>query len=70
MPYLCSERGQWLTSAMALSIALSQGRSQEQLAQLAAFFTVVGDTLALFSLHPEQIPNCSREPTVSPSDTP
>ena len=55
---------------MALSIVLSQGRSQEQLAQLAAFFTVVGDTLALFSLHPEQIPNCSRDQTVSPSDTP
>lgn len=65
----CGGRGPWLTSAIALAVSLSQGRSQEQLAQLGAFFTVVGDTLALFSLHPDQIPGCGSDRDVSPSDS-
>ena len=46
--------GQLLTMAIALSAALAQGQSQTQLARLGAFFTIVGDTLALYSLEPDQ----------------
>ena len=40
--------------AVALSAALAQGQSQEQLAKLGAFFTIVGDTLNLYALEPSQ----------------
>lgn len=40
--------------AVALSAALAQGQSQEQLAKLGAFFTIVGDTLNLYALQPSQ----------------
>ena len=42
--------GQLLTIAVAFSAALAQGQSQAQLAKLGAFFTIVGDTLALYAL--------------------
>mgnify|MGYP006985828524 CR=1 FL=1 len=44
--------GQLLTMAVAFSAALAQGQSQAQLAKLGAFFTIVGDTLALYALEP------------------
>ena len=40
--------------AVAFSAALAQGQSQTQLAKLGAFFTIVGDTLALYALEPNQ----------------
>ena len=40
--------------AVALSAVLAQGQSQAQLAKLGAFFTIVGDTLALYALEPAQ----------------
>lgn len=40
--------------AVAFSAALAQGQSQTQLAKLGAFFTIVGDTLALYALEPSQ----------------
>ena len=46
--------GELLTMAVALSAALAQGQSQEQLAKLGAFFTIVGDTLNLYALQPSQ----------------
>jgi hypothetical protein len=46
--------GQLLTIAVAFSAALSQGLDQAQLAKLGAFFTIVGDTLALYALEPAQ----------------
>lgn len=48
--------GQLLTMAVAFSAALAQGQSQTQLARLGAFFTIVGDTLALYALEPNQAP--------------
>jgi len=51
--------GQLLTLAVAFSAALAQGQDQAQLAKLGAFFTIVGDTLALYALDPNQ-PNTSR----------
>ena len=38
-----------LALAVALSMLLAQGQDAQQLGRLAAFFTVVGDTLALFA---------------------
>ena len=47
--------GELLTMAVALSAALAQGQSQAQLAKLGAFFTIVGDTLNLYALQPNQV---------------
>ena len=44
--------GELLTMAVALSAVLAQGQSQQQLAKLGAFFTIVGDTLNLYALQP------------------
>ena len=46
--------GQLFALAAAFSAALAQGQSPDQLARLGAFFTIVGDTLALYSLDPDQ----------------
>ena len=46
--------GELLTMAVALSAALAQGQSPEQLSKLGAFFTIVGDTLNLYALQPSQ----------------
>ena len=54
-----ANRGELLTMAVALSAVLAQGQSQDQLAKLGAFFTIVGDTLSLYSLQPDP-------PSVSP----
>ena len=45
---------QLLAMAVALSTALAQGQSQTQLARLGAFFTIVGDTLSMYALEPDQ----------------
>lgn len=44
--------GQLFALAAAFSAALAQGQGSDQLARLGAFFTIVGDTLALYSLDP------------------
>lgn len=41
-----------LVLAVALSVALAQDQSQDSIGRMAAFFTVVGDILALFALQP------------------
>lgn len=46
--------GQMLTIAVTFAAALAQGQSQAQLSKLGAFFTIVGDTLTLYSLEPNQ----------------
>ena len=40
--------------AVTAAQILSQGKTAEETARLAAFFTILGDTLALFSLGPEE----------------
>lgn len=42
-----------LALAIALSLCLARDQGQAELGRLAAFFTVVGDTLALFALQPD-----------------
>jgi len=41
-----------LVLAVTLSALLAQDQDQEQIGRMAAFFTIVGDTLALFALQP------------------
>lgn len=45
--------GELLAAAAALAILLAQGRGSAQRSRLAAFFTVVGDALALLALEGE-----------------
>lgn len=44
-----------VAAAAALSAGLAQGRTAEELNVLAAFFTILGDDLALLAL---QAPSC------------
>ena len=53
-PIYNANSGQLLTMATVFSAALAQGQSQANLAKLGAFFTIVGDTLALYALEPTQ----------------
>ena len=45
-----------LALAIALYLCLARDQGQTELGRLAAFFTVVGDTLALFALQPDLRP--------------
>ena len=50
------DSGVRLAVAIALSLCLARDQGQTELGRLAAFFTVVGDTLALFALQPDLRP--------------
>lgn len=43
-----------LLLAVAAATKLAQGRSSDEISLLAAFFTVLGDNLALFALEPDE----------------
>lgn len=55
--------GEWiLIAATLVSIQLAQGRSEDELALMAAFFTVLGDSLALLAITrpaPEEKTDCA-----------
>ena len=53
----CQNEG-LLTAATALSIALSQGKTAEELETLGLFFSVLGDSLALLALCAPNETNC------------
>ena len=62
--------GELLTMAVALSAVLAQGQNQTQLSRLGAFFTIVGDTLALYALEPDRCPTITQteaETAVTPA---
>lgn len=48
-----SDSRELLVLAVSLACALAQGQEENQIARMAAFFTLLGDTLALFALQPE-----------------
>ena len=48
-----ADSGQLLMLAVAAAIWIAQDTDSDTLSQLAAFFTVLGDILALFALQPE-----------------
>lgn len=49
--------GEWLLIASTLvSIQLARGRTEEDLALMAAFFTVLGDSLALMAITRPALP--------------
>lgn len=41
-----------LVLAVALAVLLAQDQTDDEIGKMAAFFTIVGDTLALFALQP------------------
>lgn len=47
-----------VVAAVILACVLSKGRTETEMAQLAAFLTVAGDALALLSLQPD----CETDP--------
>jgi hypothetical protein len=51
-----------VAAAAALAAAMAQGRSEDELGLLAAFFTVLGDNLALLAL---QAPGEDQQPSRS-----
>ena len=44
--------------AVTAAQILAQGKTPEEAARLAMFFTILGDTLSLFALGPEQDVDC------------
>ena len=44
--------------AVTAAQILSQGKTPEEATRLAMFFTILGDTLSLFALGPEQDVDC------------
>ena len=44
--------------AVTAAQILSHGKTPEEAARLAMFFTILGDTLSLFALGPEQDVDC------------
>ena len=57
-----------LVLAVALSVLLARDQDEEAVGKMAAFFTIVGDTLALFALQPNLFRNC-RSLCLPESDT-
>ncbi|MDY3905713.1 MAG: hypothetical protein SOZ47_02785 [Lawsonibacter sp.] len=47
-----------LVLAVALSVLLAQDQDEAAIGKMAAFFTIVGDTLALFALQPNLFRDC------------
>ena len=47
-----------LVLAVALSVLLAQDQDEDTVGKMAAFFTIVGDTLALFALQPNLFRDC------------
>ena len=60
-----------LVLAVALSVLLAQDKSEAEVGKMAAFFTIVGDTLALFALQPGLFQCCQSlcEPSCDPQDS-
>lgn len=48
-----------LTLAVTLACLLARDQDEDQLGRMAAFFTILGDTLALFALQPGLAERCS-----------
>lgn len=61
-----SDSRELLVLAVILAVLLAQDQDQDQIGRMAAFFTIVGDVLALFALQPGLF-NCCR--SLCPSDS-
>ena len=55
-----------LVLAVALSVLLAQDQDESQIGRMAAFFTLVGDTLALLALQPGLCLPTEREAAPAP----
>jgi NADH:ubiquinone oxidoreductase subunit K len=57
-----------LVLAVALAVLLAQDQTDDEVGKMAAFFTIVGDVLALFALQPNLF-RCSDSDESDDSDT-
>jgi NADH:ubiquinone oxidoreductase subunit K len=57
-----------LVLAVALAVLLAQDQTDDEVGKMAAFFTIVGDVLALFALQPNLF-RCSDSDESDSSDT-
>ena len=54
----CPPSGEWLLiAALLVSIQLAQGRSEDELALISSFFSVVGSNLAFIAVTRAETPN-------------
>ena len=60
---------QLLILAVAAAVWLAQDTASDTLSQLAAFFTVLGDILALFALQPELLEGTAAQGADNSSST-
>lgn len=56
----CSDSRELLILAVILAVLFAQDQDESQIGRLAAFFTILGDTLALFALQPGLFQSCRR----------
>lgn len=57
-----------LVLAVTLACALAQDQGQDEIGRMAAFFTVLGDVLALFALQPGLAQRCRGLTPENPPD--
>ena len=55
------DSGSLLVLAVTLAVSAARRLENDELGQLAAFLTVLGDVLALFALQPGLLPPCPEE---------
>ena len=65
----CTDSRRLLILAVAAAVWLAQDTQSETLGKLAAFFTVLGDVLALFALQPELFAKAACLCRTAPQDT-
>lgn len=63
----CGDSRQLLVLAVAAAVWLARDAQGETLGRLAAFFTVLGDILALFALQPEPEGAACSRPEAEPA---
>ena len=56
----CSDSRELLILAVILAVLFAQDQDEAEIGRLAAFFTILGDTLALFALQPGLFQGCKR----------
>jgi NADH:ubiquinone oxidoreductase subunit K len=70
--FMCSlfdrDSRELLVLAVALAVLLAQDQTDDEVGKMAAFFTIVGDVLALFALQPNLF-RCSDSDESDSSDT-
>lgn len=56
----CGDSRELLILAVILAVLFAQDQDEEEIGRMAAFFTILGDILALFALQPGLFQRCKR----------